>query len=134
MTLPAGDDTVWPDSEVTVTDMSPCLFCRIVSGEIPARLVHEDERFLAFADVNPQAPVHLLVIPRRHISGMNDFAPADESVAGGALFLCRELARGHGLEESGYRVVVNSGPDAGQSVPHVHFHLLGGRKMAWPPG
>jgi histidine triad (HIT) family protein len=134
LTLPAGDDTVPPDIEVTVTAMSPCLFCRIVSGEIPARLVHGDERYMAFADVNPQAPTHILVIPRRHLSGLNDLTADDESLAGGALLLIRELAAEHGLSDSGYRVVLNSGADAGQSVPHIHFHLLGGRELAWPPG
>jgi histidine triad (HIT) family protein len=114
--------------------MSPCIFCRIVSGEIPARLVHQDERYLAFADVNPQAPIHLLVIPRRHVSGMNDLTPGDESLAGGAMVLIRDLAEKNGLKVSGYRVVINSGPDAGQSVSHIHFHLLGGRELAWPPG
>ena len=114
--------------------MSSCLFCRIISGEIPARIVHEDERYVAFHDVNPQAPVHILIIPKRHIEGLNDLETGDESLVGGVPVLARDLARENGLLDTGYRLVANSGPDAGQSVFHLHFHLLGGRGMSWPPG
>ena len=114
--------------------MSSCLFCRILAGEIPAKLVHEDDRYVAFADINPQAPVHVLIIPRRHIGGINDLKAEDESLIGGIHILARKLAHQNGLGERGYRVVVNSGADAGQTVFHLHFHLLGGREMAWPPG
>ena len=114
--------------------MSACLFCRIVEGTIPADIVFQDEQSLAFRDINPQAPVHLLVIPKRHVSSLGDFANEDRELLARLLLLCKELAHRHGLAESGYRVVTNVGRDAGQTVFHVHFHVLGGRHMSWPPG
>ena len=114
--------------------MSDCLFCRIAAGEIPARKIHDDADFVAFEDINPQAPVHVLIIPRRHLAGVNDLAADDRTMVGGAFTLARKIAHERGLGERGYRVVVNSGPDAGQTVFHIHFHLLGGRALAWPPG
>ena len=114
--------------------MSDCLFCRIASGEIPARIVHQDDRYVAFEDINPQAPVHILIIPRRHLEGLNELGPDDNELVGGVHLLARDLARARGLSDRGYRLVVNSGPDAGQTVFHLHFHLLGGRALKWPPG
>ena len=111
-----------------------CLFCKIVAGEIPAALVHEDARAVAFRDTNPQAPTHVLVIPRAHIESLNDAARADEPLLGHLLRVAARVANQEGLSETGYRTVVNTGPDAGQSVLHVHVHLLGGRSLAWPPG
>jgi histidine triad (HIT) family protein len=114
--------------------MNDCIFCRIVAGEIPSKRVHEDERYFAFEDINPQAPVHILIVPRAHVSGLNDVTTEHEKLVGGVHVLARQLAKQKGLADRGYRVVVNSGPEAGQSVFHLHFHLLGGRTMAWPPG
>ena len=103
-----------------------CIFCRIVAGEVPARVVRQDEQTLAFRDINPQAPTHVLVIPKRHIRAVNDLEPADAELVG-RLFLAA-------IASSGYRLVMNNGPDAGQSVDHIHLHVLGGRHLAWPPG
>ncbi len=111
-----------------------CLFCKIVAGEIPAALVHEDERAVAFRDINPQAPTHVLVIPRAHIESLNDAAQTDEPLLGHLLRVAARVANREGLSETGYRTVVNTGADAGQSVFHVHVHLLGGPSLAWPPG
>lgn len=109
-----------------------CIFCRIVSGSIPAQIVAQNEGALAFRDLHPQAPVHVLVIPRRHIDSL---AAADDAAELGALtLLAAEVARLEGVAESGYRVVTNIGNDGGQTVGHLHFHVLGGRSMAWPPG
>jgi len=113
--------------------MSDCLFCKIAGGEIPSKKVYEDDEFFAFHDINPQAPTHVLVIPRRHIASLEDVAADDEALLGRLLLVCRRLARELGIE-TGYRVVNNCGAPAGQSVFHIHFHLLGGRPMGWPPG
>ena len=113
--------------------MSDCLFCKIVAGEIPSKKVYEDDDVIAFEDINPQAPVHLLVIPRRHIASLNEAGADDSDLLGRVVAACAELARERGIED-GYRVVNNCGAPAGQSVFHIHFHLLGGRPMAWPPG
>jgi len=113
--------------------MSDCLFCKIAGGEIPSKKVYEDDEFFAFHDISPQAPTHVLVIPRRHIASLEDAAADDEALLGRLLLVCRRLARELGIE-TGYRVVNNCGAPAGQSVFHVHFHLLGGRPMGWPPG
>ncbi len=111
-----------------------CLFCRIVGGEIPADVVRQDERLVAFRDIAPQAPVHVLVIPRQHVSSL-DAADGDHAELLGELLLAaREIARDEGIAEGGYRCVVNTGDDGGQSVHHLHVHLLGGRSMEWPPG
>ena len=113
--------------------MSDCLFCKIAGGEIPSKKVYEDDEFFAFHDISPQAPTHVLVIPRRHIASLEDVAADDEALLGRLLLVCRRLARELGIE-TGYRVVNNCGAPAGQSVFHIHFHLLGGRPMGWPPG
>ena len=113
--------------------MSDCLFCKIAAGEIPAKLVHEDEDVIAFHDIGPQAPVHVLVVPRRHLASLDEAAAEDGELLGRILLTIRRLARELGVE-SGYRVVNNCGASAGQSVFHIHFHLLGGRPMGWPPG
>ena len=109
-----------------------CLFCRIVRGEIPAKIVAANEHCIAFRDINPQAPVHILVIPREHVASMNEVD--DPATIGRMHLLARELAQSEGLSERGYRTVINTNADAGQTVFHIHLHLLGGRRMQWPPG
>ncbi len=114
--------------------MSDCLFCKIVDGDIPADIVFESESALAFRDINPKAPTHVLIIPRRHISTINDIEPDDESLVGSLFSAARKIAADDGLDEDGYRVVMNCNEAAGQSVFHIHLHLLGGRTLKWPPG
>ncbi|MFO0594866.1 MAG: histidine triad nucleotide-binding protein [Myxococcaceae bacterium] len=114
--------------------MSDCLFCRIVAGTIPAKKIHEDATTIGFLDINPQAPHHALFIPRRHLSTLNDATPEDRELLGHLMVVAAKYAREKGLSESGYRVVMNTNRDAGQTVFHVHLHLLAGRTMAWPPG
>jgi len=111
-----------------------CVFCRIVAGGIPAKKVYEDEHVVAFEDIKPQAPVHILVIPRRHIPTVNDLSEEDASLAGRLILAARRLAAERGVDESGYRLVLNCNRNAGQEVFHVHLHLLGGRGFSWPPG
>jgi histidine triad (HIT) family protein len=111
-----------------------CLFCRIIAGEIPADIVHKDDRSLAFRDINPQAPTHILVIPREHIESLDEAGQRDEATLGHLLRVAARLANQEGLSESGYRTVVNTGAGAGQSVFHLHLHVLGGRQLNWPPG
>ena len=110
------------------------VFSRIVKGEIPARVVYDDERVLAFHDVSPKAPTHVLVIPKREIARLSDTKETDEALLGHLLFVARQIAHVLGLDEGGYRVVVNVGADGGQSVEHLHLHVLGGRSLGWPPG
>jgi histidine triad (HIT) family protein len=112
--------------------MSECLFCRIARGELGANVVAEDEQFVAFRDINPQAPVHVLVIPRAHVATLNE--ANDAALLGGLLAKAREVAQAEGLAARGYRVVINTNAEAGQSVFHLHAHVLGGRPMRWPPG
>lgn len=111
-----------------------CLFCRMVSGEIKPDVVFQDEAVLAFRDINPQAPVHVLVIPKRHIATLNDLEPGDGDLVEKMLLAAKEVARQTGVAEAGYRTVMNCNADAGQSVFHLHLHVLGGRIMSWPPG
>ncbi|MEE9472332.1 MAG: histidine triad nucleotide-binding protein [Gemmatimonadota bacterium] len=111
-----------------------CLFCRIVRGDIPADVVAEGESWVAFRDIQPQAPVHVLVIPRRHVDSVGELKDGDSDLAGELLIAAAEVARLEGVGESGYRVVTNVGERAGQSVFHLHVHVLGGRRMRWPPG
>ena len=114
--------------------MEDCLFCRIAAGAIPARIVYRDDTLLAFHDVNPQAPVHVLIIPRKHIATLNDLAPEDEATVGAMVRCASSIARDLGHAEAGYRTVFNCNAAAGQSVFHIHLHLLAGRELAWPPG
>lgn len=111
---------------------SDCLFCRIVRHEIPATIVREDEQTLAFRDIDPKAPTHVLVIPKTHVASLND--ATDPAMLGRLLLAARDIAALEGIETSGYRTVINTGAGAGQTVHHVHVHLLGGRPMKWPPG
>ena len=119
--------------EVRVSETS-CLFCRIVSGEVPAERVLETVELIAFRDINPQAPVHVLIIPREHIPSLDRMEESHARLVGRLHLAARDLARREGIAEGGWRVVTNVGPDAGQTVPHLHLHLLGGRRMGWPPG
>ena len=114
--------------------MSDCLFCRIAAKEIPAKIVYEDDDVVAFRDINPQAPIHILIIPRKHISGNLDIADADAGLVGRLFIAANRLAKEEGVDAAGFRTVFNCGADAGQAVFHLHLHLLGGRKMNWPPG
>lgn len=110
------------------------IFEKIIAREIPAKIIWEDDDAVAFHDVNPQAPVHVLIVPKKKIARLRDATDADRAILGKLLLVARDLAEKLGVEESGYRVVINSGPDAGESVPHLHVHLLGKRALAWPPG
>lgn len=114
--------------------MSDCLFCRIVRKEIPAEVLYEDDEVLAFRDINPQAPVHFLVIPKRHIDSLASVGPADERLMVHITGAINKIAEKQGLLTGGFRVVTNIGREAGQTVPHLHFHVLGGRSFTWPPG
>jgi histidine triad (HIT) family protein len=114
--------------------MADCLFCKIAAGQIPAAVVYQDDRVIAFKDINPQAPTHLLIIPRRHINSLNDLAPGDDGIVGEMVRRAAALASEHGHSDKGYRAVFNTNADAGQTVFHIHLHVLGGRKLAWPPG
>jgi histidine triad (HIT) family protein len=109
-----------------------CLFCRIVRREIQAKVVHEDDHTLAFRDIDPKAPTHLLVIPKEHVPSLNE--AKDAEMLGRLLIVARDLAAAEGIASGGYRTVINSGADAGQTVFHIHLHLLGGRRLGWPPG
>jgi histidine triad (HIT) family protein len=111
-----------------------CLFCGIVEGKIPSKSVYQDEELYAFHDINPQAPTHVLLIPKRHITSLLDLGPGEDALVGSLVRTARDLAREIGFSERGFRLVFNSGADAGYSVSHVHLHLLGGRTLRWPPG
>ena len=111
-----------------------CLFCRIINREIPASIVYEDERLLAFNDINPQASTHVLIVPKRHISTLNDLEPGDDAVVGEMVRRAAAIAGERGIDASGFRAVFNTNRDAGQTVFHIHLHLIGGRSLAWPPG
>ncbi|NLS44481.1 MAG: histidine triad nucleotide-binding protein [Firmicutes bacterium] len=113
--------------------MGGCLFCRISKKELPSEIIYEDNDVLAFNDINPQAPIHVLIIPKRHISFLSDLTPGDKEIMGHAMLVASKLACDLGINE-GYRVVVNCGEGAGQTVSHIHLHLLGGRFFKWPPG
>jgi histidine triad (HIT) family protein len=111
-----------------------CLFCRIGRGEVPADLVHDDELVLAFRDISPKAPTHILIIPRQHVASAAELGEAHGTMLGRLFAVAARLAREAGVTERGFRLVTNAGPSAGQSVDHLHFHLLGGRSLGWPPG
>jgi histidine triad (HIT) family protein len=114
--------------------MPECLFCKVIERTIPASIVYEDERVLAFNDINPQAPTHVLLIPKRHIASLSDLTPGDDQIVGELTRRAAAIAGERGLGAGGFRTVFNTGPDAGQSVFHIHLHLLGGRSLKWPPG
>lgn len=114
--------------------MNDCIFCKIAAGEIPADIVYDDGEVLAFRDINPEAPVHLLLIPRRHIATLNDLNEADAALVGRLYLAGQQIAMELGVAESGYRTVINCNRDAGQLVFHIHMHLLAGRELGWPPG
>ena len=114
--------------------MSTCLFCKLVRRELPVSVVYEDERLLAFNDLKPEAPTHVLIIPKQHIENLNALSPADDQLVGAMFRVAADIARERGIAESGYRTVFNTNGDAGQSVFHLHLHLLGGRSLRWPPG
>ena len=114
--------------------MSSCLFCSIAAGDIPCREIHSDDEILAFADIQPQAPTHILIIPRRHIGGLNDLQEGDADLVGRIALRAKSIAAEQGIADAGYRFVINCGDDGGQSVGHLHLHLLGGRPLQWPPG
>lgn len=114
--------------------MTDCIFCKINSKEIPAKIIYEDEFTLAFDDINPQAPVHLLIIPKKHISTTLDLTKDDNALIGHLFQTANKIAIERGVAERGFRMVMNTNPEAGQSVYHIHLHLLGGRSMHWPPG
>jgi histidine triad (HIT) family protein len=113
---------------------SDCLFCRIVSGEIDTEIIFESDEVIAFRDINPQAPTHALVIPKRHISTINDLTESNSEIVGRLYLAAREIARQDGIDVAGYRAVMNCNAAAGQTVFHLHLHLLGGRSLTWPPG
>lgn len=114
--------------------MDDCIFCKIVAGKISAQIVHQDKSVLAFRDLNPQAPVHILIIPRKHIDQISSMEEADLPLLGDIYGAVKTIALQEGISETGFRVVANNGPDGGQTVGHLHLHLLGGRLMHWPPG
>jgi histidine triad (HIT) family protein len=114
--------------------MPDCLFCKIVSGEIKGSIVYQDDRLVAFKDINPQAPLHVLIVPRRHIPTLNDLGPGDDGLMGELIRRAAALAREHGHAENGYRTIFNCNSHAGQTVFHIHLHLLAGRRLGWPPG
>lgn len=114
--------------------MSDCIFCKIASGEINSDKVYEDDSLFAFRDIQPQAPTHIVLIPKKHVPTMNDLTESDSALLSGLLLACQKLATDEKLSEKGYRIVINCNKDGGQSVFHLHAHLLGGRHMSWPPG
>ena len=114
--------------------MSDCLFCKIVNGDIPASVVYQDDRVVAFNDINPQAPTHVLIVPRLHISTLNDLEPSNDQIVGELVRRAAAIAKDRGLSAGGYRTVFNTNREAGQTVFHIHLHLIGGRSMHWPPG
>ena len=114
--------------------MAECLFCKIVDREINASIVYEDERVVAFNDINPQGPTHVLIVPRRHIASLNELKPDDDGIIGEIVRRAAAIAKSRGIAEGGYRAVFNTNRDAGQTVFHIHLHLIGGRSLHWPPG
>jgi histidine triad (HIT) family protein len=117
-----------------IRPMSSCLFCRIASAEIPAKVIYQDADLVAFEDINPQAPLHCLIIPRRHIATLNDMTPEDAALVGTMQYRAAQIARERGYADGGFRTVINCNADAGQTVFHIHLHLLAGRRFGWPPG
>jgi histidine triad (HIT) family protein len=122
------------NQEIHSMSENNCLFCRIIAGEIPSRKVYEDDLAFAFYDINPQAPTHVLIVPKKHIASLNEASPDDQALLGHLTLVASRLADQLGVVAEGYRTVINTGAGAGQSVWHIHFHLLGGRVLNWPPG
>lgn len=114
--------------------MPDCIFCEIVAKRMKSDIIHEDEDVVAFKDINPQAPVHVLIVPRKHIDSVNDVQATDAELMGKMMLIARKLAGDTGIDEAGYRLVINNGNNGGQTVSHLHLHILGGRRMTWPPG
>ena len=114
--------------------MEDCIFCKIVNKDIPSELIFEDEQIVAFNDINPQAPIHILIIPKEHFASLNDIPDEKKELLSHILLRARQIAQNIGIKEKGYRIVLNTARDSGQEVFHIHFHLLGGRRMTWPPG
>lgn len=114
--------------------MSDCIFCKIVNNEIPSEKVFEDDKIIAFKDITPCAPVHIIIIPKEHINSANELTEADENIIGHIFVVAKNIAKDLGISENGYRIVNNCGKDGGQTVGHLHFHLIGGRNLNWPPG
>ena len=114
--------------------MADCLFCKLIAGQIPATIVYQDDRVVAFRDINPQAPMHVLIVPRRHIPSLNDLDADDDAIVGELVRRAAALAREEGYSERGYRTVFNCNAEAGQTVFHIHLHVLAGRPFGWPPG
>ena len=115
-------------------DMSDCLFCKIVSGEIPCDKIYENDKLIAFRDIDPKAPTHILVIPKKHISSINELEISDQNLAGEILLAAKEIAKIENIESSGYRTIFYTNSDGGQTVYHIHMHVMGGRQLHWPPG
>lgn len=114
--------------------MADCLFCKVVAGQVPATLVFQNDHVVAFKDITPRAPTHVLIVPRRHIATLNELSPEDDALVGEMVRAAAAIAKEQGVSERGYRTVFNCNPEAGQTVFHIHLHLLGGRPMTWPPG
>lgn len=114
--------------------MNDCIFCKIANKEIPSEIVYENDKLIAFKDVSPQAPVHILIVPKKHIQSINDIDESDINLIGEIYLTIKSLVKDLGIDKEGYRVINNCGEYGGQSVPHLHFHVLGGRKFSWPPG
>lgn len=114
--------------------MDDCIFCKIINKEVPSKIVYEDGQLLAFEDINPQAPVHILLIPKKHYASLNEISEDEQVVLSRCLWQARRIAIEKGIGTRGYRIVLNTAPESGQEVLHIHFHLLGGRRMTWPPG
>lgn len=114
--------------------MEDCLFCKIVGGKMETNFIYQDEQLVVFKDIKPQAPVHLLIVPKKHISDLNNLKPIDNDLIGHVYQVAKKIAVEQNIDQSGYRVVSNCGQDGGQTVKHIHFHLLGGRVLQWPPG
>ncbi|MBC2579247.1 histidine triad nucleotide-binding protein [Clostridium sp. DJ247] len=114
--------------------MEDCIFCKIIKGQIPCEKVYEDDIVLSFKDISPAAPIHVLIIPKEHISSLNDISEENSKIIAHIFIIAKKIAKDLGLSENGYRIVTNCGEDGGQTVGHIHFHLLGGRSLKWPPG
>jgi len=114
--------------------MPDCVFCKVVNREIPASIVYEDDRLIAFNDINPQSPTHILIVPKRHIATLNDLQPADDALVGEMVRRAGAIAQERGISTAGFRTVFNTNREAGQTVFHIHLHLIGGRTLGWPPG